>query len=100
MKNNFIHFFIILLIFSSCNRQTRVDLIIEHGKVYTVDSGFDMAEAFAVNEGKIIDIGSNKEILGKYITDSLVDANGRAVYPGFIDAHAHFLGYAQDLFVA
>jgi len=27
----------------------------------------------------------------------LLDAEGKAVYPGFIDAHAHFLGYAQSL---
>jgi len=27
-----------------------------------------------------------------------VDAGGRPVYPGFIDAHAHFVGYGQSLF--
>lgn len=85
------------VILFSCSNQ-KVDLIIHHAVVYTVDSAFTVAAAIAVDDGKIIAVGKNNEILDKYASDSSVDAQGKAVYPGFIDAHAHFLGYGKSLF--
>ena len=82
---------------SSCIHQ-RVDLIVHHAQIYTVDNSFSTAEAMAVQDGKIVAIGNNDDILKEYQSDSLVDAKGAAVYPGFIDAHAHFLGYGQALY--
>jgi len=82
---------------SSCINQ-RVDLIVHHAQIYTVNNDFATAEAMAVQDGKIVAIGTNDEILKEYQSDSLVDAKGAAVYPGFIDAHAHFLGYGQSLY--
>jgi predicted amidohydrolase YtcJ len=84
----------------SCHSREPADLILHNGRVYTVDSAFSVAEAFAVRDGKILAIGSNKEILEKYQSDSMTDAGGAAVYPGFIDAHAHFVGYGESLFAA
>jgi predicted amidohydrolase YtcJ len=57
-----------------------------------------VAEAMAVQDGKIVAVGSNDEILKTYQADSVVDAKGATVYPGFIDGHAHFLGYGQSLY--
>jgi predicted amidohydrolase YtcJ len=93
------HLFAIVVVFlcSSCINQ-RVDLIVHHAQIYTVNNEFATAEAMAVQDGKIVAIGTNDEILKEYKSDSLVDAKGAAVYPGFIDAHAHFLGYGQSLF--
>jgi predicted amidohydrolase YtcJ len=51
----------------------------------------------AVNDGKIIAIGSNDDILKQYESDSITDAGGKALFPGFNDAHAHFVGYAMSL---
>lgn len=82
---------------ASCNHKEKADLILHHGIVYTVDSAFSVAEAFAVNDGKIIAVGSNEEICGKYEGDSVIDAEGHAVFPGFIDAHCHFYGYGLNL---
>ncbi|MGI9139337.1 MAG: amidohydrolase, partial [Sediminibacterium sp.] len=59
---------------------------------------FSNAEAMAIQDGKIVAIGLNDDILKEYKSDSMVNAGGAAVYPGFIDAHAHFLGYGQSLF--
>ncbi len=89
----------IALIFlcSSCINQS-VDLIVHHAQIYTVNNEFATAEAMAVQDGKIVAIGTNDEILKTYKSDSVVDAKGAAVYPGFIDAHAHFLGYGQSLY--
>jgi len=95
MRN--LYAFAIILLCSSCINQ-RVDLIVHHAQIYTVNNDFATAEAMAVQDGKIVAIGTNDEILKEYQSDSLVDAKGAAVYPGFIDAHAHFLGYGQSLY--
>lgn len=75
-----------------------VDLIVHHSVVYTVDSAFSTMEAFAVKDGKIVATGKSEDILNSFSADSMVDAKGKAVYPGFIDAHAHFVGYGRTLF--
>jgi len=87
----------VLLLFSCHSRQS-ADLILYHGKVYTVDSAFSTAEAFAVKDGRILAVGSDEEIQGRYTAPKEIDAGGKAVYPGFIDAHAHFVEYGQSLF--
>lgn len=87
---------VVTLLCSSCINQ-KVDLIVHHAQIYTVNDNFSTAEAMAVQDGKIVAIGTNDEILKEYKSDSLVDAKGAALYPGFIDAHAHFLGYGQSL---
>ncbi len=86
-----------LVSLSSCIQQ-RVDLIVHHAQIYTVDNQFSTAEAMAVQDGKIVAVGTNDAILKEYTSDSLVHAEGAVVYPGFIDAHAHFVGYGQSLF--
>jgi len=89
---------VIAFLLGSCSSKQVADLIVHHGKVYTVDSAFSTAEAFAVKDGKIIAVDKNEAILSGYKADSMVDAHGKAVYPGFIDAHAHFVGYGRSLF--
>ena len=90
--------FVVLFLLAGCHDKIYVDLVVHHGIVYTVDSAFTTAEAFAVKDGKIVAIGKNFDILGKYRGTDVVDAKGYPVYPGFIDAHAHFLGYGRSLF--
>ena len=86
-----------LVLLSSCIQQ-RVDMIVHHAQIYTVDNQFSTAEAMAVQDGKIVAVGTNDAILKEYTSDSVVNAAGAVVYPGFIDAHAHFVGYGQSLF--
>lgn len=86
-----------IFVLTSC-AVDKVDIIVHHAVIYTVDSAFTVAEAMAVKDGKIIAVGKNEDILKKYRGAENIDANGAAVYPGFIDAHAHFVGYGQSLF--
>lgn len=97
-----IHAALLLLIFSACKllENNTIDTIVHHAVIYTVDEKFSIAEAMAIKDGKIVAIGTNADILGKYNARETIDANGQAVYPGFIDAHAHFLGYGKGLFEA
>ena len=77
------------VVLQSCKKS--VDYIAFNGNIYTVNSDFDTVNAFAVKDGKFIDVG-NKEILSKYKTTTKIDLNGSTVLPGLIDAHCHFYG--------
>ena len=54
-----------LFFFSSCINQ-RVDLIVHHAQIYTVNNEFTIAEAMAIQDGKIVAIGTNDDILKEY----------------------------------
>lgn len=82
---------------SSCDKKEEVDLLLVNAKVYTVDDDFSTAEAFAVNDGKFVEVGSSQELQEKYKAKETIDAQGKAVYPGLIDAHAHFYGLGMQL---
>ena len=84
-------------ILTACGSKKQADLIVQNGKVYTVDDQFSVAEAFVVVDGKIVELGSSAAILAAYDAPEIIDAQGKAVFPGFIDAHAHFLRYGQGL---
>jgi predicted amidohydrolase YtcJ len=95
---NMLMLFAVVICMVSCSTKTTVDLIVHNGIVYTVDSSFSTAQAFAVKDGKILEVGNNEAILNNYEAPETVDAGGKAIYPGFIDAHAHFISYGQSLF--
>lgn len=83
-------------LFSSCKFKQKVSLLVHHAVIYTVNDSFQVMEAMAVHNGKIVETGSNDDLLKKYEADEMLDAKGNAVFPGFIDAHCHFTGYATD----
>ncbi|WP_316801793.1 amidohydrolase [Pedobacter nototheniae] len=87
---------ILVTLLSACSRK-KADVIVYNAKVYTVNSNFDTVQAFAVKDGKILALGKSEEIRKKYDAVEEIDAAGKVVYPGFIDAHAHFFGYGQSL---
>lgn len=96
---NFTLFLIISLfinMLSACKR-TGADVIILNATVYTVDSLFSKTQSMAVIGGKIAATGSSEEISGRYESNQTIDCTGKFVYPGFIDAHAHFYGYGTNL---
>lgn len=95
MKTFPIIIFLFCLTIISCSPQTKVDLIVYHAQIYTVDSAFSTAHAFAVKDGKFIAIGSDDEIQRKYEAIEKINAQGKAIYPGFYDAHAHLLDEAE-----
>lgn len=86
-----------MMLLSSCKFRQKADMIVHHAKIYTVDDAFSLAEAMAIRDGKIIAIGTNDAILKEYESDKMEDAGGKTILPGFIDAHAHFVGYGFSL---
>jgi hypothetical protein len=50
------------------------------------------AEAVSFSNGRILDVGTEKAVLRRAGSNvRIFDAGGRAVLPGFIDCHTHFL---------
>lgn len=84
----------------SCDNVEKVDLIITNANVYTVDSSFAKAEAFAIKDGKFIAVGSSAKITKKYLATNTYDLGGKTVLPGLIDGHCHFFGLGQTLQIA
>jgi predicted amidohydrolase YtcJ len=90
-------FITLIIIFNACSPMENADMIIKNAKIYTVNTEFDLAGAMAVHKGKIIAVGSESEILDRFESKNVIDLDGKAVYPGFIDAHCHFYGYGLGL---
>jgi predicted amidohydrolase YtcJ len=66
------------------------DLILHGGKVITLDRGSRIAEAVAVRGDRISDVGDSARLLALASPGTrVVDLRGRAVVPGFCDAHPH-----------
>ena len=84
---------------SSCEnlKKEHVDLLIHNATIYTVDEDFSTAEAIAIRGDSILEIGAEHQLLNKYQSKQTIDARQQFVYPGFIDGHTHFFGYAKGL---
>ena len=95
MKGSFL--IICCFIFLPAFAQQKIDLLIYNATVYTVDKNFSIKEAVAVTNGKIITAGATKDLLKKYDAKEKINAKGKFVYPGLIDAHAHFVDYGLSL---
>lgn len=93
---NFFFLFCSLIIISSCSQKEQADAVYFNGVVYTVDSAFSKAEAFAVKDGRILAVGTTAD-MDRFDAKERVDLQGKFVYPGFYDAHCHFYGYGVDL---
>ncbi len=75
----------------------KADLIVRNAVIHCTDDHNRIAGAMAVRDGRVLATGSGEEIAAKFGADRVVDMEGRHVYPGFIDAHCHFYGYAIGL---
>jgi hypothetical protein len=81
----------------ACSGKPSADLLIRNAIIYTVDSQFSKATSMAIRDGKILAIGSDETISSQYLAKETLDANGKFIYPGFIDAHCHFYRYGLGL---
>ncbi|MEO0403577.1 MAG: amidohydrolase family protein, partial [Bacteroidota bacterium] len=91
-------YFSLMLILMSCSlKRENVDVIIHNAQIHSMNSMMEVHQAAAVKDGKIVEIGPERQILNKYRSTHKIDLAGKHVYPGFIDAHCHFLGYGRTL---
>ena len=86
---------------TGCSFQSeRVDLMVHNGVVLTLDGANTVAQAVAVDSGRIVAVGPERAILNKYAADESVDLRGGVLTPGLMDGHAHLIGYADGLLEA
>jgi len=68
-----------------------ITLAVVNARLWTGDQAAPWAEALAVSGERLIAVGTNADIRRLASTVTPIDAGGRLVLPGFIDAHVHFL---------
>ncbi|MEZ4875061.1 MAG: amidohydrolase [Flavobacteriaceae bacterium] len=91
-------FFSLFPLFISCTTEKpTADLIVINAHIYTVNKDFDTAEAFAVKDGKILEVGTSEDIYQKYQATTTLNAEGKTLLPGLIDAHAHLYNFGLGL---
>ena len=94
----------ILLLFILCligceDARQAADLIVLNANIYTVSEELPRATAFAVKDGKFIAVGTSANIQQQFVSDQTINAEGKTIIPGLIDAHCHFyeLGVTEQL---
>jgi hypothetical protein len=76
----------------------KTETIYYNGNIVTMDESQPMAEAVLVQEGRIISVGCNQEILHQMTQNTeTIDLDGMTMLPGFSDNHLHLLGYGISL---
>ena len=78
----------------------QADLVLHNGLILTLDESGTEAQAVAVRDGRVLEVGAERAILNRYAADRQVDLKGAVLVPGLMDAHAHFVGYAKSLATA
>ena len=98
----------VALVLAACNFQSHpADLIIHNATILDMDASRATSSqrkergprntAIAIKDGRILEVGPERTILNKYSAPEKVDLQTAVIYPGFMDAHAHFMGYAMGL---
>jgi 5-methylthioadenosine/S-adenosylhomocysteine deaminase len=78
------------------------DLLVIHGLVVNARDGVREDTALAVKGNRLVDVGPTSELVSRYEAERSLDATGKLVLPGLINAHTHasaalFRGYASDV---
>lgn len=87
---------LLLTFLSACMKGQHVDLIVHNAVIHSMDESMNIYEAMAIRDGKIIEMGPERQILNKYTSDESIDAGNKDVYPGLTDAHVHLLLAAKQ----
>jgi len=82
--------FILFLAVFGLGSLSGADLILRNGKIVTVNGGFQVVEAMAIEEGRITAVGTNVDA-GKWKKPEteVMDLAGKMVLPGLLDSHVH-----------
>jgi predicted amidohydrolase YtcJ len=74
----------------------QADVVFKNGNVYTNREGSPRAEAIAIKDGRIVQVGSAIEVAPyERVAARVIDLKGRTVIPGLVDAHVHLSGIGQ-----
>jgi len=87
----------VLLVTPSCSKALPADLVLVNGIVVTMDKTIPTAEAVAVRQGRILAVGTTKEIKTHATgATQIIDLEGKLAIPGLIESHGHFIGLGRS----
>lgn len=90
--------FLIFACAAIAQSQGRAQTVVLNAKIYTLNPRQPWAEAIAIRAGKIVAVGTEKEITAfRGPATKVIDAQGRLILPGFTDCHIHFLDGSLSL---
>jgi len=74
------------------------DLVLLDGKIITVDAKDSIAQAVAVSNGRILRVGTNREVKALVGDDTnVIQLGGKCVSPGLVDSHIHVLYFGKQI---
>lgn len=85
-----------LLLTSCAYKNKEADLVVRNARIFSMDGDDHVYEAMAIKDGRILELGAEQQVLNRYRAKETFDAAAKAIYPGFIDGHCHFLGYGLN----
>jgi 5-methylthioadenosine/S-adenosylhomocysteine deaminase len=84
--------------------QTTVDLLVRHALIITQDDQRRIIDdgALAVRGDRIVALGPTAEVAAVYTAPRVIDATGRALFPGLLNIHTHLFqaavkGLGEDM---
>lgn len=90
----------LLLLFLPTAAQAQADRVVHNATIYTMTSAHPTVEAMAIRGERVLMVGTNEQVRGAYPDAPTLDAEGRAIVPGLIDAHGHLTGLAETFLQA
>lgn len=90
---------LLVLVLASCTTPEKetATLLIHGGPIYTVDSTQTVVEAVATRDSIILFAGSLEEAEQYKGTETqVIDLQGKAMTPGLIEGHGHFMGLGYN----
>ncbi len=98
LKRTIVRSFLFVLAFASASRAQAPDLIVTNARIYTVDATRPIVDAMAVRGGRVVATGPRRLIESmKGPSTKVMDAGGKTIIPGMVDAHVHLAGLGQAL---
>lgn len=90
MKRFIPNLLMVAVSFASLEAMAATDLVLLNGKIFTADRSQPKVQAIAVQDGKVLKVGSDAQI--KALIESgtqVIDLGGKTLMPGLIDSHSH-----------
>ena len=89
-----------LAVLTSLGALAHAGTLVDNANGYTLNAKNQLVQftAMAIDDnGKIVAVGSSKDVAAKAPGSTRVDMQGRTVLPGLIDAHGHVFGLGDML---
>ncbi len=88
-----------LLFLISCANKPEITLIHQVNGYTLVSSqpGVVKFDAIAIQDGKVLATGTESDLISAYPGATLINAQGKTMIPGLIDAHAHVMGLGESI---